>query len=574
MLDHPHRTGSEERPQHAEDGSSPGDDTGVGADTATKPPPLPGDKSRRDLFKWAGVAALGAAGASTLADARRADAADGLPVVIGQSNSGSSTTSLSLSPPSSSPTLTIGGTLQVDQLRTAGPDPWADVKAYGAKGDGMTNDRPAFDLAKASLANGGVVFVPPGSYRLNGGFNLDVDGLVLQGAGRMATKLLIDASSGAGIAFMRQQTEVRDCTVTVYQTATPAFLVKVWANDVEAILRPKMENVDILGVNPASGIVGLYIKGGPFGHGVYGGRFDHVWIDRCGVALQSYTCYSATSDPGDTPSSDRSLQRNAGQLFTTLTITNCMIAFKANTALNHTFVNSDIEANDQAFDISYYQQWTFVGGYGLSGNAATGNVDPANSYANLTFIGCGVQDSGGALVDAGAQLIGRAGGGGEYQIPWLSGGRTAERFGTLSRYNVYGGLKDTVSFTSTDVSNDNSSLSFLLYQPALAEIADGMTNRYVITAQITAQQRAATGAKGASYFAKAAFKASRAGSTITVTQVGSLVLEAFEDDATWSVTASTINDANARFRFVVAGAAGDGPIDWTGRVWVTMQRGS
>lgn len=44
--------------------------------------------------------------------------------------------------------------------------PVANVRAHGAVGDGITNDRPAFDAAVAGLGSaGGVVYVPAGRYR-------------------------------------------------------------------------------------------------------------------------------------------------------------------------------------------------------------------------------------------------------------------------------------------------------------------------------------------------------------------------------------------------------------------------
>src|SRR5258707_9202848 len=49
--------------------------------------------------------------------------------------------------------------------------PWADVRAYGAKGDFVTDDTAAFQAAAAVIAGsgqGGIVFVPPGVYVING----------------------------------------------------------------------------------------------------------------------------------------------------------------------------------------------------------------------------------------------------------------------------------------------------------------------------------------------------------------------------------------------------------------------
>jgi Pectate lyase superfamily protein len=64
-----------------------------------------------------------------------------------------------------------------------GPGPWFDVKGYGAKGDGVTNDRAAIqsaiDAAGTNVTGtggangGGTVFFPPGRYKIQGGPLID-----------------------------------------------------------------------------------------------------------------------------------------------------------------------------------------------------------------------------------------------------------------------------------------------------------------------------------------------------------------------------------------------------------------
>jgi hypothetical protein len=65
-----------------------------------------------------------------------------------------------------------------------GPSPWIDVKAYGAKGDGTTDDTVALQSAiNAVEGNGGTVFFPPGSYYIKSSLSSNASNLVLQGAG-------------------------------------------------------------------------------------------------------------------------------------------------------------------------------------------------------------------------------------------------------------------------------------------------------------------------------------------------------------------------------------------------------
>jgi hypothetical protein len=65
-----------------------------------------------------------------------------------------------------------------------GPSPWIDVKAYGAKGDGSTDDTAALQSAISAVgSNGGTVFFPPGSYYIKSSISSRASNLVLQGAG-------------------------------------------------------------------------------------------------------------------------------------------------------------------------------------------------------------------------------------------------------------------------------------------------------------------------------------------------------------------------------------------------------
>jgi hypothetical protein len=63
-------------------------------------------------------------------------------------------------------TETITGYKTFDNsVLVKGPSPWIDVKAYGARGDGSTDDTTSFQSALSSVpASGGVVFVSPGTY--------------------------------------------------------------------------------------------------------------------------------------------------------------------------------------------------------------------------------------------------------------------------------------------------------------------------------------------------------------------------------------------------------------------------
>lgn len=76
----------------------------------------------------------------------------------------------------------------------------ANVRAFGATGDGVTDDTAAFVAAAASLPNGGVLLVPAGTYMVSYGTGL-FSGTQVRGAGRQATRIkAIAGFPGSGMS--------------------------------------------------------------------------------------------------------------------------------------------------------------------------------------------------------------------------------------------------------------------------------------------------------------------------------------------------------------------------------------
>lgn len=74
-----------------------------------------------------------------------------------------------------------------------------DVKAYGATGDGTTNDASAISSAyTAAKAANGVLYFPPGTYIVNSPLTINGSGLTILGAGRGQSTLKAGATLGAG----------------------------------------------------------------------------------------------------------------------------------------------------------------------------------------------------------------------------------------------------------------------------------------------------------------------------------------------------------------------------------------
>lgn len=78
---------------------------------------------------------------------------------------------------------------------------WQNVKAFGARGDGVADDSGAIQTAinAAASTGGGLVFLPPGKYRLLKGLQLGAHGVGIVGSGNQASRLFCDAAMPAVI---------------------------------------------------------------------------------------------------------------------------------------------------------------------------------------------------------------------------------------------------------------------------------------------------------------------------------------------------------------------------------------
>jgi hypothetical protein len=75
------------------------------------------------------------------------------------------------------------------------PVDWLNVRKapFNAAGDGVTDDTAAIQAAISAAVSGGAVYLPAGSYRLNGssGLSITANAVTLRGAGAEATKILV-----------------------------------------------------------------------------------------------------------------------------------------------------------------------------------------------------------------------------------------------------------------------------------------------------------------------------------------------------------------------------------------------
>ncbi|HEC03672.1 MAG TPA: hypothetical protein ENI81_09070, partial [Phycisphaerales bacterium] len=82
-----------------------------------------------------------------------------------------------------------------DVLRLS--EPYYDVKAYGAVGDGVTDDATAIQAAidAVEAAGGGIVYFPQGTYIIDAVLTIDSDNVTLRGVGNTAILKCKDSTS-------------------------------------------------------------------------------------------------------------------------------------------------------------------------------------------------------------------------------------------------------------------------------------------------------------------------------------------------------------------------------------------
>jgi pectate lyase-like protein len=81
---------------------------------------------------------------------------------------------------------------------------WVSVTAFGATGNGITDDAPAIQAALDSVpATGGTVFVPAGDYRLGETLVISQGGTTLTGVGPASILRLLDGVTKTAIELPR-----------------------------------------------------------------------------------------------------------------------------------------------------------------------------------------------------------------------------------------------------------------------------------------------------------------------------------------------------------------------------------
>lgn len=123
--------------------------------------------------------------------------------------------------------FTIPGTAVKNTIGTWFGDV-VDVRSYGAKCDGVSDDASAINSAIISSKSGSVIKLPAGTCTINSPIVLNRTNLTFEGAGKNATTLVNTSTSTTGpISISADSVVVRDLTVATavtVPTSTPAII--------------------------------------------------------------------------------------------------------------------------------------------------------------------------------------------------------------------------------------------------------------------------------------------------------------------------------------------------------------
>lgn len=127
------------------------------------------------------------------------------------------------------------------------------VTAFGAAGDGVTNDQAAIQAAIDSLpSNGGTVYFPPGNYKINTSIVCDMAGVKLVGNGVNNSIITLGSTSQHGIRITADRCEIHDLLID-----PPASYTKSAIRIEDGVNETLIERIRILGNDYTAGGKGI-----------------------------------------------------------------------------------------------------------------------------------------------------------------------------------------------------------------------------------------------------------------------------------------------------------------------------
>ena len=113
-------------------------------------------------------------------------------------------------------TATIDGTpgQTIDFGFALARNPWFNVMDFGALANGVNDDTASINNAIAAASAGGIVFFPPGTYKLTGsGIALSYPNVILRGSGMKASTLLAPIGNANAITVSAPDNIIKDLAV-------------------------------------------------------------------------------------------------------------------------------------------------------------------------------------------------------------------------------------------------------------------------------------------------------------------------------------------------------------------------
>lgn len=120
--------------------------------------------------------------------------------------------------------------------------PWADVRAWGALGNNVTDDAPAIQAAINFMSvtyNGGIVFFPPGNYHLGSGIIIKT-GVILIGCGKDCTSLSNQTANNFNLITFDTSCSfagIEKLFIVGYTGASPITVTIFISNNVPVVIR-------------------------------------------------------------------------------------------------------------------------------------------------------------------------------------------------------------------------------------------------------------------------------------------------------------------------------------------------
>lgn len=265
----------------------------------------------------------------------------------------------------------------IDAVRQLKNVPYVDVRLYGAKGDGSTNDATAIQNAINAAATVGRVIIPAGTYRITSTLTIPRN-LIVEGQGADTTILnftpstgvaILHADNGSPITYYPRRGKLANLrvsgpgagtsTVGIWQGGDPAEVISPLTHQGH---RMDYDRIEIRGFG----------RGMVQGENAYNHDYHSVYIDYCGVGYDA---------PITTLGNSGAAERWFGGLF----LGNSTAAFRINGGyLEVSLYATGIEYNKRGFAILSYGG--IINAYGVHWETYSDNNTSA-SCASLDICG-------------------------------------------------------------------------------------------------------------------------------------------------------------------------------------------